>query len=130
MGNVVDITTGTTVTFSGWTAQITSLSYDGVERASIETTHLGSAVPGAGFGGKTFIIAKLGDPGTLNLEGHFDPDKIPPVTGAISSCTITWPAADTWVFSAACTSFSMQGPLEDKMTYSLSLKACGAVVTT
>ena len=105
MGLPVDIGTGTSILFgtSGFAAELTSVSMDGISREIVETSHLGTPIAGAGkLGSKTFIAGDLSDPGTLSIEGHFDADIIPPLEAAAELITITFPlgagesVATTW----------------------------------
>jgi len=135
----VDLGTGTTITFgtSGFSAEITNISHDGINREIIETSHLGTSPAGANeIGSKTFLAGDLSDPGELTLEGHFDGDDIPPVEGAPETVTVTFPLGSgettptTWQFSGQMTGFSYNVPLEDKITFTATVKAVGPVTRT
>lgn len=133
----VDIGTGTTLTFASFTAELTAINWDGITRDIIETSHLSTAVAGAGkIGSKTFIPGDLVDPGEISIEGHFDPDLTPPMESAAGTATITFPLpaggltkAD-WEASAIMSSFSLGVPLEDKMTFSATIKVTGEITLT
>ncbi len=93
-GATVDIGTGATIVFgtSGFTAEVMSISIDGIDRESIETTHLGTTVPAANqYGGRTYIPGDLADPGTTTIEINFNPDTLPPIGLAAETITITFP---------------------------------------
>ena len=70
-GGRSDIGTGTAVTFatSGFTGHLLDVSWDGLERASIDTSHLGTVDY------MTFIPGDLVDPGEISLELAFDRDE-------------------------------------------------------
>ena len=135
----VDLGTGTTIVFgtSGFTAEITDISWSGISREIIDTTHLGtSPASGSEIGSKTFLAGDLTDPGEISLEGHFDPDQIPPLEAAAETVTITFPlpvggtTAATWAASCQLTSYDPSIPLEDKMTFSATLKVVGPITVT
>lgn len=83
-GNGVTITFGT----SAWAAEITNLSWAGIERASLEKSHLGTG------DWKEYGPAKLSDPGTLDIEFFFDPANQPPTKGDPEQITIEFPKVD------------------------------------
>ncbi len=139
MGLPVDIGTGTSILFgtSGFAAELTSVSMDGISREIVETSHLGTPIAGAGkLGSKTFIAGDLSDPGTLSIEGHFDADIIPPLEAAAELITITFPlgagesVASTWVFQGQMINYNPTIPLEDKMTFTADVKAVGEITVT
>lgn len=128
----VDNGTGASVTFgtSGFTANITAINGDSIERPSIDTTHLGTTTA------RTFIPGDLVDQGNLTLEIQFDPDTTPPIKTATETITVTFPlssggttAAD-WEFSGFGTSFEYGVPLEELMTGSLTVKVTGDITIT
>ena len=143
-GSPVDLATGLTVVFgtSAFIMELSSIDWSGVERESIETTHLGTAAPGASkFGNRTFIPDDLSDPGELVLEGHFDTlqtdtVKAPPIDQAAETVTITWPkfAGDTtaakWAASGFVTSYGVSGGLDEKLTQRVTVKLTGEVTVT
>jgi hypothetical protein len=137
--NAVDIGTGTTITFgtSGFAAELTSVKMSGISRAIIETSHLATPAATTGtIGSKTFLAGKLSDPGELAIEGHFDADLEPPVEGDPETITITFPLADgestasSWSFSGQMTNYEFGAPLEDKMTFTATVKAVGPITVT
>lgn len=129
--SAVDVGTGATITFgtSGFTAQITDISIDGIERESIDTTHLGTTASG-GVGSKTYIPADLSDAGEVSIEGHFNPDTDPPIEEPAEIITITFDEGATWVGTGFMTAFNFDVPLEDKMTFSATIKFSGEVAIT
>lgn len=135
----VDLGTGITITFgtSGFAAEITSVSMDDISREVIDTSHLGTTPAGAGeIGSRTFLAGKLSNPGMLNIEGHHDADLTPPIEAAAEVITITFPlgtgetTASKWVFNGQMTSYGFSAPLEDKITFSASVKAVGPITIT
>jgi len=138
-GALVDAGTGTVVTFvtSAFTFQLLSLSHSGINRESIDTSHMGTAAPAAGkFGNRTFIPGDLSDPGEVTMEGHFNPDTIPPIDAASETIRIEFPLSAggltkaKYEFSGFMTSFEYEDPLEDKMTATFTVKATGNVTRT
>lgn len=137
--NAVDIGTGTTITFgtSGFSAEVTSIKMSGISRSIIETSHLGTSPAGAGeIGSKTFLAGKLSDPGEVSIEGHFDADLTPPLEASPETITITFPLADgesvasKWSFSGQMTAYEFSAPLEDKITFTATIKAVGPITVT
>lgn len=137
--NKVDIGTGTTIAFgtSTFTAEITSIKHGGISRNTTETSHLGTAAAtGQDIGSKTFLAGKLSDPGEITIEGHHDADLVPPVEAAPQTITVTFPlgtgesVASKWVFSGQMTSYEYSAPLEDKITFSATIKAVGKITIT
>lgn len=138
-GTKVDVGTGTTVVFgtSAFTANLTSVTWDGMDRASVETSHMGTAAPGAGkHGNKTYIPGDFSDPGEVTMEIHFDPDKEPPIDQPIETITVSFPlvAGDatpaSWAASGFVTSFSVNDPIEDLMTATMVIKLSGNITLT
>ena len=138
-GTNVDIGTGTIITFatSAFTADLLSVDLSGITRESIETSHMGTAAPGAGeIANKTFIPGDLTDPGEISIEIHFNPETTPPIDAAAEVITITWPlaagqaVAGTWASSGFMTDFTITDPLEDKMTATATIKLSGPITLT
>ena len=132
----VNVSTGLTITFdSGFFAQITNVNWTGITRPAIKTSHMGTAAPSSNqIANDTFIPGDLIDPGSLEVEGHFNPDTDPPMDqAAAATCTVTIPGSTTpatWAASAFMTEFSIAMPLEDKMTFSATLKFSGIISIT
>ena len=117
---------GTVITWdSSFFAQITSVSWSGMERASIETTHMGTT------GAKTFAPDDLYDAGGVDVELLFDP-ALSPSLDAAGTATVTgnWSglgASNQWSATAFMTSFSASASLGELITASATLKATGAL---
>jgi len=142
-GPLVEVGTGTWMSFGSVFAeaqstnvyQITSLNWSGISRPEVQTTHMGTTVSPKTFGGHTYIPGDLVDPGELSVEGHFNPDLVPPIEQAQGALVVTFPAATatataqtaSWSANASCTSFNCNDPLEDKMTFDATFKITGAV---
>jgi len=129
----VDLGTGASISFgtSSFASQLTDISFSGMARESIETTHLGTAVAGTGkIGSKTFLPGVLVDPGEMSIEGHFNPDTVPPIEASAETITITFAEGATWAGSGFMTSYEPGVPLEDKMTFSATIKWTGNITVT
>lgn len=124
----VNVGTGTTIGFSAgaYAAEVLNVSWSGISRPSIDTTHMGT-VEANNFGGRTFMPGDLVDPGELTVEYHFDPDLDPLIDGAVVTITVTFPGTSTWAASGFCTAFEFTDPLEDKMVCSATFKITGGV---
>ena len=132
----VNTGTGGSITFaSGFFAQITNVNWNGITVPSIKTSHFGSAA-GNGtttFGGDTFIAGDLADPGSLEVEIHFNPDTAIPIHLAAATLTLTIPGSTTpatWACSAFFTECGFSMPLEDKMVMNCTLKFSGVLTKT
>lgn len=133
MSIYADVGTGTTMAFSSaaFSAGITSLSWDGATREAIDVSYLGTSTSATGgFGTKEFIASKLVDGGELSIEGLFDPAQIPPIHAAAQTVTVTFANSKVWSFSGFMRKFSVQIPLEDKMTFSGTVKVNGKITVT
>jgi len=136
-GNAVDVGTGTTITFgtSGYSANIESVSWSGLTRNEVDTTHMGSAEAN-NFGGRSFISGDLVDAGELAIVVQYNPDTDPPIDAAAETITVTWPkygddaSAANWACSGFLTNFEINDPLEDKMTATATVKFTGSVTIT
>jgi hypothetical protein len=120
-----DIGTGTTLTFSGFTMELLSVSWTGIERAAIDSSHMGTT------GGRTFLDGDLYDPGEVVADVHLNTTEAPPITAAATTLTIKFPpntvTNDTWTASAFMTGFEFTDPLEDKMTATATFKCSGSI---
>ena len=139
-GAPVRVGTGTQVTFetSGFTAQIITISWTGMARASLSATHMQSPIPGAGeIGGAQFFPPKLADLGELRLEVNFDPDNsVPPLNGPIEPIIITWPLIDGdltashWDAEGFVTGFEVTDNVEEIIRATITVKLSGVAVMT
>lgn len=123
---------GTTITFSsGFCAQIKSVSWDGMERQELDTTHMTST-----SGYMTFIPSDLKNVGELSVELLFNPSTSPPITSAAETVTVTFPipsggsTAATWACSGFAKSFSQVIPHDDLMTQTIVIKFSGVPTFT
>lgn len=118
-----EISTGTTIAFESFFAEILSFEHSGMERGSVDVSHMGTT------GQREFIPTDLYDAGELTVEMHFDATQLPPmdVSNTPSSCLITFPggSGSTWTGTAFMTNFAYSAPLEDKMTATATLKYDG-----
>lgn len=139
MGAPVDVGTGTTIVFgtSGFSAQVLDVTPPAPVRETFDTSHMGTAAPGAGtMGNRTFIASKLVDASELSFELHFDPDDVPPIHGPFEQVTVTFPVPSglingaTWVFQGAVVGYEPSVPLDGKMTATLRVKVSGGIVVT
>lgn len=136
---LVDNGTGTTVTFgtSAFTAELLSVSWGGINRVSLETSHMATPAPGASnFGNMTFLPGDLSDPGELTMDIHFNPDTEPPIDQPAETITVTWPlaAGDTtpaiWAATGFVTSYEPGATLEEVMTATMTVKLSGNITLT
>lgn len=121
-----NIGTGTTVTFgtTGFSFDLLNVDHDGIAREAINTSHMGTV------GSHTFMPVDLVDPGELQIEGAFIGNLDPPIDQPAEVITIDWAGAGAghrWSASGFMTNFSITGPLEEKMTFSATLKLSGPI---
>ena len=133
----VDIGTGASISIAGatvFTAQYTNLAWDGIEKAVIQTSHLGTTTA------HTYVLGDLYDPGELSCDLWWDINKVPPFTSVggstFSTITMTLPIAPTFAVagtmaaSGAVRGISMAIPLEDMMTQTIAIKFSGTITFT
>lgn len=89
---MADEGTGATVTFgtSTWTGEIVDISWNGVTRSVLDTTHLGTTTA------KTFQVGDLYDAGEMTLTVNYDPDVPPPYASAAETITLAFPLKTGW----------------------------------
>lgn len=122
---MADIGTGCTIVFttSGFSGEILDVK-GGFQRKSIDITNL-AAAPGDYH---TKMPGDLVDAKPIVLEILFDPDKIPPILGAIETVTITFPlpagkiTAAKLVGKAFVMEWDFNIPLEEKMTGTMQIE--------
>ena len=138
-GTTVDNGTGTLITFgtSAFTSELLGVEGSGISRPSIDTSHMGTAAPGNNvIANRTSIPGDLTDPGSINIELHFDPDQEPPIDQVSETITITFPlaagdsTAAKWAATGYMTDFSFGAQMEDKMTATATIKWSGNITLT
>jgi hypothetical protein len=124
---VATVGTGTTITFdSGFFAEILSVTWSGISRPSIATSHMGTTTA------LTFVPGDLFDPGELSVELAFAPGTEPPWGDDAETVTVTWPDAGdaTWAASGFLTGFEATSQLEERMTATATVKLSGDITVT
>lgn len=117
-----DVGTGTSIAFStSFLGRLTSVRWTGISREALETTTMATT------GGRDFIPGDLYDPGELQCEIQFDTDATPPISSAAETITITWPDAETAIFSGFMTGFEISDVLEQVMTATATIKITGDI---
>jgi len=121
------VTTGITVSWqSGFFAEILNFRWGGISREVISTSNASTT----GF--HTKIPSTLLNGGQVEVELIFDPelDWTAAMSAAAEAVVVTYadPApASTDSFSAFASGFQIEGPLEDKMTATVTLETTGTV---
>ncbi len=115
--------TGTTITMSGFTANILSVDGPSMTRESIQTSHMSTT------NYHTFIPASLVDGGELTLEVEFGATTAIPITGSATTVTIVWggTANTSWSFSGFLTAFTPNAAIDERMTASATIKIAGEI---
>jgi len=126
----MEIGTGATITFaSGFLAEILDITWSGIERISIDKSHMGST------NAKEFMPGDLFDPGELEVELLFAAETTPPFNSAPEAITVTLPSegtggTSTWAAQGFMTGFEFNAPLEDRQTATATIKISGAITVT
>lgn len=126
MATVADTGIGTTITFTGSTAfiaNVLTLSWDGISRPALDTSHLGTST------WRTFIPGDLVDPGSLAIEMQFEAANAPPITATANTVTINFPGGGTtndWSATGFLTDFAINVD-EGIQTATANLKLSGTV---
>lgn len=126
----MEIGTGATITFSSsFFGKIRNISWSGISRPSIDTTHTGTTTA------RTFTPGDLYDAGELQVEVLFAAETAAPITGAAETVTVTLPSegagsTSTWAASGFLTGFEFQSPLEEMQVATATIKFSGAITVT
>ena len=117
---------GTTLTMSGFTANIVSIDGPDVVRDAIQTSHMGTTDY------HTFIPASLVDGGSLDVEIQYDNTSTVPITGAATTVTIVWGGGGgrQWVFSGFVTGLNPSAAIDEVMTATVTIKVTGGLTIT
>lgn len=132
---IAAVGTGASLTFgSSFVVEVLDIKHGGMERASIDSSHLGTS------SARTFIPGKLYDPGETTVECLWDADAEDPtalLTATSTTVTITFPIPSGRSAGATLTGngflravSEIAVPLEDKMTMTYSIKWTGTVSKT
>lgn len=127
------IGTGTTIAFgtSSFSAQVLSISFDGMERPALSTAHMGTTAVQAGdLNNMTKVLGEIVDGGTVTMEIHYNPDTVVPLGAAAETVTITVNNGATAVFSGGIIGWSASIPNEEVMTGSVTVAVLGPVAIT
>jgi len=124
-----DIGSLSTIAFAGgWHAELTNITWSGISRESIDVSTMVSVA-----GPRVFLPGALYDPGEISIEGNLDPSvsPIPELTAVESAFTLTLKtgggADEVWSASGFLTSYELGAVLEDKQTFSATIKLTGAI---
>lgn len=111
--------------------ELSNINVSGPATEALPTTHMGSgaAFASGSIGNATFIPNDIVDPGTLTLEGHFNPDFVF-TSGSQQTVTVTWPSGATWVAPGFLLSDSADSPFDGIMTRTIVIKLSGAIAIT
>jgi len=114
---------GTRITIAGFTAALISVDGPAVERAAIDTSHLGLTTA------KTFMPSSLYDPGGCDITIAFDPADEPLMTSAEGSITIAWgtTTTDYWIFNGFFSNYRPSATGGERMEAQVTLKATGPI---
>lgn len=125
-GDVFDDIAASTTHFD-----ITDVSWSGITRPEIETTHMNLAAPAGGllFGTRTYMPGDIVNCGEITLEGHLNPDLLIPIEAATGVLVIVFAGAGSWTtVGAMLTNFDFTVPLEDKMGFTATFQVTGDVL--
>lgn len=107
-------------------AELTSITGLEVTADEIDVTSHDST------GGFREYVGGLRDAGSVSLEGNFIGDASQEAlltllkSGEVAAMTIVFPdSAGTWTFEGFVTAFSTDAPMEDKVSFSATIKVTG-----
>ena len=122
---------GSTLTFSGFSGELTGINFSGMERAVLDATHLGTTEA------KEFIAAKLYDAGEVSVEFNVNDDQTGaltayPTNGAPQAISFTFVddagATVTFTGTAICTSMDpMSSSVGENITGSATFKLSSTI---
>lgn len=127
---VPDTFVGTEITFStGFVVKILDVSWDGISREMIETTHATTA-----NSYRTYMPSDFADAGSLACTIEFDALTLPPINGAFETVSVNF-GGDATKFTAqgAMADFSLTGNTSgtpDMATATCTLKFSGPITIT
>ena len=124
-----DLGTASTITFAvagGFSANLLSVSWSGITRPAIKTSHMLTTTA------DTFIVGDLYDPGEIQASFQFDglSTTRPPIDGAVGLITIDVAGAgvnNKWTAQGFITDTGWDAPLEDLMVVNVTIKCTGAI---
>ena len=115
---------GTTLTFSTFSGEITSLSIT-ADREQLDVTHMQSPDEFREF------IGGLKDPGELVVEVNFEPATPTPLGLAKAPLSITFPDGTVWDWpDAEATGYDNEVPVGEQMTATVTFKLSGNLTQT
>ena len=114
------IGTGASITFSGFTYKLLDIKHDGIERAMIQASKMDTTTA------HEFLAATLRDCGTLTVEIEWN-GTLPTMATTAATLTVTFSNASSYAGSAYIQSVSINNPLEDKATATVTFKYTGNV---
>lgn len=113
---------GTTLTFdTGFFSTIVGIQWTGIERASVDATNFSTS------GGKVFEPGDTLDGGELVVDIQHVTTEVPPLSGAAENVTITWPDAETHIFSGFMTGYEITAADEEVVRATARIKATGDI---
>ena len=120
-----DISYGTTFTWTGFSADITSVTWS-MSREVIDSTHMGTQTT------RTFIAHDLYDPGEATIEFLLDGTASTPITqAATQKLEVQWGSGtatpNQWTANAYCTGYTANANQGEMLTGSISFKLTGEV---
>jgi len=121
-----DLGTGTTLTYTGFSVNLLSISMSGPTRESIDTSHMGTTTA------RTFVASDLYDCGEVSVEFQFAGSISPvtPITAAASNLVIVWGGSGTYTVSAQMTGWECSASTDELMTGTATFKLTSTVVVT
>ncbi len=125
MAATAKIGTSTTVTHTSFTGKILSIDGPNPTLETINASHMATT------NYHDFIGTNLIDPGSVSMEIEIisgaSPGSIPTVGNTASSLVITFPGASMMTAATAiCVGYTVNIPLEDKITGTVEFKISGA----
>lgn len=125
---------GTTVSFGSAMVEITSISFSGASRASIDTSYLALAASGTPSEKyRTKIPGELIDTGTCTLTCNMDDNLVgwwTDLGAAGSNFAVTFPGGEVWTFATSFVeSADFEVPLDEQITATMTVQL-GAITVS
>jgi len=112
---------GASLTMSGFTMELTSITWTGASRGFSDSSTLSTTT------WRTKIVHSLTDPGGFDIEGAYDATLTPPLTAAATACTLAFGDGCSVAFSGFMTDFQCTAALGELNTFTAHIEGTGTV---
>jgi hypothetical protein len=107
---------------------VLGVSWAGISRPAIKTTHTGIALSPGTFGTDTKLPGDIVQCGQITITGYHDPDITPPIEAIDAPIAINWGGDGVvWTVNAHVVSWDYNIPMEDVMGFTCVLETTGGI---